>query len=454
MSALLWPRSNTILGSYHLALRRLYTANCLSSSHRFIPSHRDDIEDVEDYHPGGLHPISLGDTFSQKRYKVLHKLGCGGSSTTWLARNPNGQLISLKVMRADMSSKPFDKIPEIDVSGKLSDYIRRTSAPARANIQVLDDHFTVSGPNGTHLCLVTPLAGPSIVSVLHGRICYGRIEGSVRFRKDIARKTSNQIARRLALMHSAGVVHGDLTSSNILFKIKPHVAMWRDEEVALHFGKPKAEKVLTVDESSPAPHAPLRLVAPIDDSALPLSIFQPDDILITDFGQSFSITHPPADYTPATVMHYLSESPEAYFDGRVGPASDIWSLACLLFEIRAGYPLFGDFFGSSGAVLANMPWWSAFESRHLFFDEEGRRKPRLGEDIGETSIKGKLELIGVNGSPPPRAGNGPIMEPFRKKMDAQEIYLFTDLLEKMLRFNGEERPTIDEVISHPWFAFD
>jgi len=40
---------------------------------------------VEDYHPGGLHPVHLEDTFKQGQYRVCRKLGNGSFSTVWLA---------------------------------------------------------------------------------------------------------------------------------------------------------------------------------------------------------------------------------------------------------------------------------------------------------------------------------------------------------------------------------
>ena len=42
---------------------------------------------VEDYRPGGLHPIHLGDTLDGDRYKIIRKLGYGSFSTVWLGRD-------------------------------------------------------------------------------------------------------------------------------------------------------------------------------------------------------------------------------------------------------------------------------------------------------------------------------------------------------------------------------
>jgi serine/threonine-protein kinase SRPK3 len=50
----------------------------------------DFVEPIEDYKPGGFHPVHLGDTFpthDNPRYQVLHKLGSGMSSTVWLAKD-------------------------------------------------------------------------------------------------------------------------------------------------------------------------------------------------------------------------------------------------------------------------------------------------------------------------------------------------------------------------------
>lgn len=44
-------------------------------------------ESFVDYRPGGFHPVAIGDSLSADRYIIYHKLGFGGSSTIWLARD-------------------------------------------------------------------------------------------------------------------------------------------------------------------------------------------------------------------------------------------------------------------------------------------------------------------------------------------------------------------------------
>lgn len=38
----------------------------------------------EDYRPGGLHPVQLGDVLDE-RYCIIRKIGYGSFSTVWLA---------------------------------------------------------------------------------------------------------------------------------------------------------------------------------------------------------------------------------------------------------------------------------------------------------------------------------------------------------------------------------
>jgi serine/threonine-protein kinase SRPK3 len=146
---------------------------------------------------------------------------------------------------------------------------------------------------------------------------------------------------------------------------------------------------------------------PIKDARLSSLTFLEENNIVIDFGQSFDINRLPKDYKPAIAMHYFF--PEASFEGKVSTASDIWRLACTIFEIHAGFPLFGSFLAHRASVLRYIvlmlselpePWWSAFEERHEWFEENGEPKPP-GK---KTTIRERVQMIGDKDTPPDSGG--------------------------------------------------
>lgn len=177
---------------------------------RYIPLQRlDEVECVEGYRPGGFHPIVVGDLFAHGRYRVIHKLGSGDSSTVWLARDQQkepGRLVTLKALCADVSRKSPNENPELVVPKSL-----QVAFPEFSDyFQTIEDHFIVRGPNGSHLFLMSPLAGPSVLAMSDSP---GRVPGSRRLRGDLARRVAKDTAKAVYCMHSAGWVHGGKLSS-------------------------------------------------------------------------------------------------------------------------------------------------------------------------------------------------------------------------------------------------
>ena len=61
----------------------------------------EDVEPMGRYRPGGYYLVAIGDKL-QDRYRVIHKPGHGGYSTTWLARDERSQkLAAMKVGTAE-----------------------------------------------------------------------------------------------------------------------------------------------------------------------------------------------------------------------------------------------------------------------------------------------------------------------------------------------------------------
>ena len=51
-----------------------------------------------DYRTGGFHSVALGDTLNGGRYKLRHKLGHGGFSAVWAARDLRYVFVSLTMV--------------------------------------------------------------------------------------------------------------------------------------------------------------------------------------------------------------------------------------------------------------------------------------------------------------------------------------------------------------------
>ena len=208
-----------------------------------------------------------------------------------------------------------------------------------------------------------------------------------------------------------------------------------------------------MDQSPSRPHAPREVVLPF--YATRLLPFVEENVIVVDFGQSFDTKHRPRDYTPATMIYYFP--PEALFDHTFCFGSDIWVLACTRFEIRAGRSLMDSFLVNSATVVRDAvellgklpePWWSAFEKRHLWFEENGEPKPPMIK----SSIRRQLQWIGKKDDPP-NVDEGHMIETVGTLLEEEEVALLGDLLEKMLKYGPEERITIQEVVRHPWFEY-
>jgi hypothetical protein len=121
----------------------------------FVPTDIWGVEDAEYYRPGEFLPISIGDIFAQGRYKILHKLGQGGSSTIWLAREFPNTLVTLKAMCASLSMKAPSQLPDIAIPSLLQHWYQANFSAC--SLQVVGDYFLVGSPNGIHQIIIHPL---------------------------------------------------------------------------------------------------------------------------------------------------------------------------------------------------------------------------------------------------------------------------------------------------------
>lgn len=174
------------------------TAMTSAPSTQFRPVYnwQDDVENLEYYCVGGYHPVELGDRFKDGRYQVVHKLGHGGSSTVWLAKDHvNDRYVSLKILKALLSKLSS----EVMIRGLLRE--GNQHHPGRSHVLPLLDEFHCDGPNGRHQCLVSDLTGPTVPQVREAT-------ESETLSIETAQSITAQLALGLTYIHSCGVVHG------------------------------------------------------------------------------------------------------------------------------------------------------------------------------------------------------------------------------------------------------
>ncbi|KAL4763084.1 kinase-like domain-containing protein [Aspergillus foveolatus] len=189
----------------------------------------------------------------------------------------------------------------------------------------------------------------------------------------------------------ARFVHGDLHLGNILLKIPPSFDHLSPEQLYEEYAEPELEPV----------HSPRY---------------------------------------PSSQAWFEPESPLSF-------QSDKWSLACTIWSIFAQRPLFEGFLATEDDMtcehvdaLGILPpeWWNRWEARRHKFTEDGKpinRNPyRSWEDRFEDSVQ------------QPRRDSG--MPP----VDARERAAIFDMLQPMLSFRPENRPTAKQVLESEWMV--
>ncbi|KAK6824620.1 protein kinase domain protein [Apiospora arundinis] len=100
-------------------------------------------ERLDDYETRGYFPVYLGDVLGD-RYQVFRKLGTGSQCTVWLARDRNVSTRLFRVLKI-YDPKSSEKMRT------LVDSLKHISHPGEKHVEVPFDSFTIQGPKGTHL---------------------------------------------------------------------------------------------------------------------------------------------------------------------------------------------------------------------------------------------------------------------------------------------------------------
>lgn len=404
---------------------------------------------VEDYRPGGYHPVLLGDVFHDGQYKVIRKLGEGSYSTVWLARDlRNNIYVAMKIL-----------VSEISESTNESQILRRLidAAPeGRKYITQLISEFKHRGPNGVHKCLIFEPMGPTVNTMVEELPQFKpRMWGmTVRYPYWMAKSILKQSLQALAFLHENGIAHGDFHPGNMLFALsdidsKPEDELRQKEDVEAELVSPPVQRL----DGKQDKWAPRYLCV-----AQPL-VYPPDyangfEIKLSDMGGAYAFDKPPTKpITPVGLR-----PPEFILTGAVNKTFDIWSFGCLVFELVTGQPLFG------------IPWYESESMRdddHLlsFTARLGELPDNLYKDWTTSSLyftpERKLyncQLGGVADGKEPLIVESPSMEDMLDSagldLDEEEARKVKALIRRILQYDPAKRPSPTEILRDPWFLKD
>ncbi|KAI0186064.1 kinase-like domain-containing protein [Xylaria flabelliformis] len=396
----------------------------------YEPRDIGDIEDVEDYRPGGLHPVDMFDTLLDDRFEVCHKLGSGGMATVWLCyEKAVKKWKAIKINTADRSNEDS---PEIRVSKVLQKSGDASQLLQDYHIAMPLETFWIEGPNGKHLCTVLPVMGPRLSEWRH--MSLGTDATRI---NDVCR----QFTKGLDYLHSHGICHGDFRPENILMQLKGNGLDDLEPEQLfdlLHY--PDKDEVFTLDDEH-SPHAPKWVIDPLWWSELKSYIS--DDIAIVDFGEAFEESQPPKSLGIPRVY----AAPEVIYGGvPAGIGSDLWSLAYTIMATRYGDSLCLD--ANLCGPLRCMerfagpippPYRRA--AAEEFHEQEMRLYKQHGENPEIEKPASLSEMMGADGEN-------------LKKLTweaSDEISLLADLLSKLFKYQPCQRSSAADILKHAWF---
>ncbi|RDW67406.1 uncharacterized protein DSM5745_09272 [Aspergillus mulundensis] len=415
-----------------------------------------------EYMPGGHHPLVIGHRIGADReYKVIQKLGSGGSGNVWLCEyiDSEPQLwVAVKILKACISAEESRELK----SGGLMASLVKTDPVLKSCCSYPWEVFGIQGVNGLHLCFVYPVRGAPV----------SELRGHFDDPDAFMRKLTRQAARVMGTLHGHDIVHGDFRPLNVLLQLGGLNGKTREEIVDI-FGHPAGAKVIKYPDAHPAANPPEYLYYPVNPHAA--DDLRTHTICVIDFGESFIEGNPPPHGSGIPCPY---AAPEVPLDSFASKRSDIWALAATMYEIRCGHKLFlfeGD--GKEAYLhglvrgCGKLPakWWPQW--RETWNESVKRWHPRIfggpeSEDqIEDEQIARRRHIQQAVARPVGHMLTSDasvrrheesdvwISMGHHEPLSSEEQELFADLLYRMTEMDPQKRMTIEEVLEHPWLSY-
>lgn len=410
--------------------------SCTSSS----SASEEEDEAIDSYRKGGYHAVRVGDPFSGGRYIAQRKLGWGQFSTVWLAYDTRcSRYVALKIQK---SAPEFAQaaLHEIEVLSAIAD-----GDPSNAkHIVRLIDNFKHAGPNGQHLCMVLEYLGDSILHLIR----YNRYRG---LELNKVRDICKCILLGLDYLHrERGIIHTDLKPENILLfstidPAKDPVRSGLSPILERPEGNLNGGVTVNINEKKLKRKAK-RAVAKISGRRSSMGGTPKVDrcldgvdmrCKVVDFGN--------ACWVDKQFMEEIQtrqyRAPEVVIQAGYSFPVDLWSFACIAFELATGDMLFtpksGQGFSDDEDHLALMMELLGKFPRKIAV--AGARSKDFFDRYGDLKRIRRLKFWPLDRL---------LVEKYKfSESDASEL---AEFLCPLLDFAPEKRPSAQQCLQHPW----
>ncbi|XP_047332172.1 serine/threonine-protein kinase SRPK-like [Impatiens glandulifera] len=411
-------------------------------------------EGTAEYRRGGYHAVRIGDSFKSGQYIVQSKLGWGHFSTVWLAWDTvKSRYVALKVQK---SAQHYTEaaLDEITILQQIAD---GDPDDDKCVVKLLD-HFRHSGPNGQHVCMVFEYLGDNLLTLIKysdyrglpihrvKELCYYMLVGLDYLHRQLSiihtdlkpenilllstidpSKDPRKSGASLILPDRKDNSNGNLTKNpKRMIKRKGKLA---GKEVSVEtntesVAKPKEEEIHGRRKGSRSTKQKLLETVELNCK-------------LVDFGNACWT------YKQFTtdIQTRQYRCPEVVLGSKYSTSADLWSFACICFELVTGDVLFDphssenydrdeDHLALMMELLGMMP-----------------RKIALGGSYSRDLFNRHGDLRHIR-----RLRFWPMNKVLMEKyeLNEQDASAMADFLVPILDFVPEKRPTAAQCLLHPW----